>query len=219
MNRMKIGAVVLAGVLWSGFGTAEAAPNVAVVNIAAASEKYAKTTELEAQFDAMRKKIGQERDAMKEKIERANRALQEEIKPGTDEYRKRTKEIALMDAELKWFVENEGQKVEKGLAESLRSIYDDIQTAAAQIAAEKKIDIVLASDKLPPEVPDSAQQLRQHILLQKVIYWNPSTDLTEEVIARLNANFKKSGAAPLSIDQVQIKPKEAAPAQAPPKKP
>ena len=197
-------------------GLLQAAPSVAVVNIAAASEKYAKTTELEAQFDALRKKIGQERDAMKEKIDRANRSLQEEIKPGTDEFRKRKKEIALMEAELQWFVENEGQKVEKGLAESLKSIFDDIQTAAAQIAEEKRIDIVLASDKLPPDVPDSAQQLRQHILLQKVIYWNPSVDLTEEVIARLNANYKRSGGSGMTIDQVQIKPKDA-PAQTPPK--
>jgi len=216
MKRMRIGAVAVVGWLASGLGSAQAGPSVAVVNIAVASEKYAKTTELEAQFDAMRKRVNQERDAMKDKIERANRSLQEEIKPGTDEFRKRTKEIALMDAELKWFVESEGQKVEKGLAESLRAIYDDIQAAARQVAEEKKIDIVLASDRLPPEVPDSAQQLRQHILLQKVIFWNPSVDLTDEVIARLNANYKAGGgAAPLSIDQVQIKPKEAAPAKKP----
>lgn len=205
---------------WGAAGSSDAAPNVAVVNVAVASEKYVKTTELEAQFDAIRKKVNAEKDALKEKLERANRSLQEEIKPGTEEFRKRMKEIALMDAELKWFVESEGQKVEKGLAESLKSIYTDIQNAAKEVAVEKKFDVVMASDQLPPDTPDSPQQLRQHILLQKVLYWNPSVDITEEVVTRLNAKYKAGGgaAAPISIDQVQIKPKEAAPAN-PPKKP
>jgi Skp family chaperone for outer membrane proteins len=193
---------------------------VAVVNVAGVSEKYAKTADLEAQFDAVRRKLNQERDAMKEKIEKANRSLQEELKPGTDEFRARRKQIALMEAELQWFVESEGQKVEKSLAESLRSIYADIQVVVREIAQEKGLDIVLAADQLPAETPDSANQVRQHILLQKVLYWNPSVDLTDEVITRLNTRYKASAPAsgPITIESAQIKPKEPAPSP-PPKKP
>ncbi len=197
-----------------------AAPSIAVVNIPAVSEKYLKTSELEAQFDVVRKRVNQERDAMKDKLERANKSLQEEIKPGTDEFRKRRREIALMEAELQWFVESEGQKVERGLAESLRSIFNDIQVIVREIAQEKGLDIVLASDQLPPDIPDSPGQVRQHILLQKVLFWSPSVDLTEEVISRLNARYKSANpAAGISIDSVQIKPKEANPKPAEPKKP
>lgn len=216
MTRKTVVAAAFLSVVSSA--RAWAAPNVAVVNVAMVSEKYVKTSELEAQFDVIRKKVNQERDAMKDKIERGNRSLQEELKPGTDEFRNRRKEIALMEAELQWFMETEGQKVERGLAESLRSIYNDIQATAREIAEEKKIDVVLAADQLPPDTPDSPQQVRQHILLQKVLYWSPGVDLTQDVIARLNAKYKPGGTAPLSIDSVQIKPKEPAPAQ-PPKKP
>ncbi len=193
---------------------------VAVVNVAGVSEKYAKTADLEAQFDAVRRKLNQERDAMKEKIEKANRSLQEELKPGTDEFRARRKQIALMEAELQWFVESEGQKVEKSLAESLRSIYADIQVVVREIAQEKGVDIVLAADQLPAETPDSANQVRQHILLQKVLFWNPNVDFTDEVITRLNARYKASAPAsgPITIESAQIKPKEPAPSP-PPKKP
>ena len=96
---------------------ARASTKVAVVTVGAVSEKYAKTADLEAQFDAVRRKLNQERDSMKEKIEKANRSLQEELKPGTDEFRARRKQVVVMEAELQWFVESEGQKVEKGLAE------------------------------------------------------------------------------------------------------
>ena len=218
MTRKFYYAVAL--VLAAGPQVARADTKAAVVNVAGVSEKYAKTADLEAQFDAVRRKLNQERDAMKEKIEKANRSLQEELKPGTDEYRARRKQIALMEAELQWFVESEGQKVEKGLAESLRSIYGDIQTVVREIAQEKKLDIVLAADQLPAETPDSATQVRQHILLQKVLYWNPSVDLTDEVISRLNARYKTSAPAsgPITIESAQIKPKEPAPSP-PPKKP
>jgi len=199
---------------------AQGSTKVAVVNIAAASEKYAKTADLEAQFDAVRRKLNQERDSMKEKIEKANRSLQEELKPGTDEYRARRKQVALMEAELQWFVESEGQKVEKGLADSLRSIFDDIHAAVREVAQEKGVEIVLASDQLPADSPDSPTQVRQHILLQKVLYWTPGLDLTEDVIAKLNARYKSAApaAGSITIESAQIKPKD--PAQPPsPKKP
>jgi len=199
---------------------AQGSTKVAVVNVGAVSEKYAKTADLEAQFDAVRRKLNQERDSMKERIEKANRSLQEELKPGTDEFRARRKQVALMEAELQWFVESEGQKVEKGLAESLRSIFGDIHAAVGEVAQEKGVEIVLASDQLPPETPDSPTQVRQHILLQKVLFWSPSLDLTAEVITKLNAGYKAAtpAAGPITIDSAQIKPKEPA-SPSPSKKP
>ncbi len=198
---------------------ASGSTDIAVVNVGAVSEKYAKTADLEAQFDAVRRKLSQERDAMKDKIEKANRSLQEELKPGTDEYRARRKQIAMMEAELQWFIESEGQRVERGLAESLRGIYGDIQTAVREVAQEKGIEVVLASDQMPAEAPESPTQVRQHIILQKVLYWSPGLDLTEEVIAKLNTRYKASApaAGTITIDSAQIKPQESA--QPPPKKP
>jgi len=148
---------------------------------------------------------------MKEKIERANRSLQEELKPGTEEFRLRRKDIALMEAELQWFVESEGQKVEKGLAESLRSIFDDIQVCVKEVAQEQGLQIVLAADNLPAEPPDTPNQARQTILLQKVLYWKPDVDITEGVIAKLNQRYKPaaSPAAAGAPDKPKAAPKPA----------
>jgi len=195
--------------------TAKGATTVGVINIASASEKYKKTGDLESQFDALRKRLGAERDALKDKIDKANRSLQEELKPGTEEFRQRVKDIAIMEAELKWFIESESQKVERGLAESLRGIFTDIHAVVREVAEEKGIDVVLAADNLPTDAPDSPNQVRQHILLQKVLYWKPGVDITDVVIERLNARYKAAGAAaPITIESPVIKPKDA-----PPKKP
>jgi Skp family chaperone for outer membrane proteins len=170
------------------------AVNVAVISLPDVSERYIKTSALEAQFEQRRKQLNEKRDAMNEKIERLKRSLQEELKPGTEAYAQRQKELAMQQAELQWFMDAESQNVERGLAEALRSIYEDIRQMVAQVAKERDLDIVLASDALPPQPPTNANQVRQQILLQKVIYWQPRVDITDVVVDRLNAAYKASPA-------------------------
>lgn len=165
---------------------------VAVVNIPVVSERYQKTSDLEAQFEQVRQKLTKHREDLRNRIDTLQRSLKEELKPGSDAFRDRTKELAMLQAELQWFVDSEGQRVEKGLGASLKEIYLDIKTAAGQVAEERGIDIVLASDQLPDAEPDSSAQVRQQILLQKVVYWNPRVDITDAVVARLNENYRQS---------------------------
>ena len=173
-------------------GGAYAAEKAGVVNIPVVSERYAKTTDLEAQFDATRQRLSKQKDEQQDRINRLKRSLQEELKPGTAEFEIRKKEIAFAEAELQWFVETEGQKVERGLAQSLRIIYEDIQAIVREIAIEKKLGLVLAGDQLPAGVPDSPTQVRQHILLQKVLDGSADVDITEGVVTRLDARSKAS---------------------------
>lgn len=162
---------------------------VAVVNVPVVSEKYQKTADLETHFEGIRRKLNERRNTLKDKIDRTGRSLQEELKPGTDAYRERRKQLALLEAELQWFVESEGQRAEQGLAESLTEIYGDILKAVREVARESGIDVVLAADKLPDMPPNSAVHVRQQILLQKVLYWNPRLDITDQVVTWLNANY------------------------------
>jgi len=162
---------------------------VAVVNVPVVSEKYQKTADLEAHFEGIRRKLNERRNTLKDKIDRTGRSLQEELKPETEAYRERRKQLALLEAELQWFVESEGQRAEQGLAESLTEIYGDILRAVREVARESGIDVVLAADKLPDMPPNSAVHVRQQILLQKVLYWNPRLDITDQVVTWLNANY------------------------------
>jgi Skp family chaperone for outer membrane proteins len=180
------------------------ATNLAVVDIPGVSAQYVRTRDLEAQFEQRRVAFNGQRQGMQERIQRTGQSLQEELKPGTSEYERRRKEVAMLEAELQWFVDAEGRKLEHDLAGSLRSIYKDIQEVIAEVALERGIDVVLAADQLPSEPPQATTQVRQQIALQKVVYWSPQVDLTDEVVTRLNARYKArqltspSGAAPPS---------------------
>ena len=164
---------------------------VAVVDIPAASTRYVRTGDLEGEFEQRRLKFNEERNALQQRIQRTGQSLQEELKPGTAEFEERRKQLVMLEAELQWFVEAEGQKIEQGLADSLRSIYEDIQEAVREVAEERGIEVVLAADRLPDEPAQSTTQIRQQIVLQKAIYWSPRVDLTEEVVTRLNARYEE----------------------------
>ncbi len=183
-------ALVAVGPADSGSPGGSGSTSVAVVDVPAVSERYEKTRDLEAAFEQRRVGFTRQRDALRERIKRTGRSLQEEVKPGTKEFEDRRKQFVMLEAELQWFVETEGQKIEEGLAQSLREIYDDIQAVVRDVADERGIDVVLAADRLPNEPARSPMQARQQIVLQKVVYWNPRVDITEEVVVRLNAKYK-----------------------------
>lgn len=175
-------------------GLATTATRVAVVNVPAVSERYLRTDDLERQFESKRVKLAQERDTLRESIDRTTRSLREEFKPGTEEYGQRAKKLVLLEAEMQWLVESQGRRIERELAASLRAIFGDIQDMIAKLADEKNIDVVLAVDVLPDETPLGTSQARQQIVLQKVLYWRPSVDLTDALVVRLNAWYKEEQA-------------------------
>ncbi len=186
---------IVMGLLTAAQDVAVGSVRVAVVNVAVVSEQYRRTADLEAQFEGKRHGLQQQRDALGERIEKGARSLQEELKPGTEAFEAKRKEVAMLEAELQWFMETERRRIEQGLAESLRSIYRDIELAVRDVAQSRGIDVVLSGDPLPDGIPATPMEARQQILFQKVVYWTPQVDLTDDVILQLNAKYQPQGAA------------------------
>lgn len=185
---------------------AAGSPNVAVVDIPTVHEAYARTTDLEAQFDARKRRYNDEVEARRGQLERESRALQD-FKPNTPDFQARRKHVAQLEFDLRFYSETEQEAIERSLTASLRLIYDDIQAMVRTVALEKRIDIVIAADEFPDTPPDSPGALKNQILLRKVIYWSPRVDITDEVVARLNSEY--------AARQPKPKPQSARPVVAP----
>lgn len=166
---------------------------IAVVDVPAVSEQYQKTADLEAHFEAIRRRLSEQRDALRDGVELTQRSLQEELKPGTKEFQARRKKLALQEAELKFFMESEARNIEADLAKSLKGIFTDIRDMVETVAKEKGIDIVMSADRMPADSPESPTQVRQQILLNKLLYWSSQVDLTAEIVDRLNVKYKSEG--------------------------
>jgi hypothetical protein len=65
---------------------------------------------------------------------------------------------------------------------------------------------VLAADNVPADAPDTPNQARQTILLQKVLYWKPDVDLTEAVLTKLNQRYKPGAAPAITANPEKPKP-------------
>lgn len=167
---------------------------IAVVNVPRVSEQYLRTGQLEQRFEEQRRKYNQERETRKAEYEKLARSLEEQFKPGTADYEERREQLLVLKYRFETFVQTEEAKLETDMTNSLRSIYEDITQMVGRVAEEKGIDLVLPIEPFPDETPESSTVFRQRVMLQKVIYASPRLDITEEVLRRLNQEYKQSGA-------------------------
>lgn len=166
-----------------------APPRVAVVNVPMVSDGYVRTGDLEQEFEVLRLKFNEERNRRVEEIRKKREQVAAQFKPGTKDFLKRQEEIMILEARLKFYEQSEGVKLEMAIASSLRTLFEDIKRMVSIVATERGFDVVLAAEQLPAQIPD-ANALKNQILMQKVLYFNPRVDLTSEVSARLNSEYQ-----------------------------
>lgn len=108
------------------------------------------------------------------------------LKAGSDDYLARAKQILMERASLQAqqeFYKQRGMLKEQQWAEE---VYKDILKIIAEVAKEKGIDIVLERDE--PEFPTSNYtELMTVISTHKVLYSSGCEDISDEVLARLDA--------------------------------
>ena len=78
--------------------------------------------------------------------------------------------------------------LEREQANDLRKTYDLIRDAAADYSKEAKIDIVLLNDSIPTINPSDSANTLQQISARRILYANDVLDITEDLIAKMNAN-------------------------------
>ena len=89
----------------------------------------------------------------------------------------------------------EQAKIEDKHRDVLLDMYRQIAAVAARLAKEKGLDIVFTKAFLsPPQIDVNEAQglddLKQRIMNQRVLYPTNITDLTQEVLKAMNAEYK-----------------------------
>ncbi len=108
------------------------------------------------------------------------------LKAGSDDYLARVKQILTQRASLQ--AQQEFYKQQAILKEQqwTEAVYKDVLKIVAEVAKEKGIDIVLERDE--PEFPTSNYtELMTVISTHKVLYSSGCEDISDEVLARLDA--------------------------------
>jgi len=86
-------------------------------------------------------------------------------------------------------------------------IYTEVRKAATLVAQEMKIDLVLRSDEGVFE-GDKGDRSNQKNMLRAVLYNDPSLDITQKVVTRVNEEFRKKKPVEYTCPKCKIVSKE-----------
>jgi Skp family chaperone for outer membrane proteins len=160
-------------------------PKIAVVSVRKIFQGCRRSVNYREEAIAERDRIMAELDKLSKEIE-AERAGLKTLKEDSSDYMNRTKE--LFEKQAKYQAQQEFYKQQMELKDQLwtKQLYQDILRAAGEVAKEKGLDLVLREDDIDFSETDISE-LGLSMRTQKLLYSGGCSDITDEVIAQLDA--------------------------------
>jgi Skp family chaperone for outer membrane proteins len=195
LRTMILGCLIICALLFSGYEYTSAQPGDPVSRIGIASvERVLRdckaTTKYREQMNAENAKMNAEMDKLSKEIQALRAGLQlGTLKVGSSDYLKQHWELAQKQAELE--ARKEFNPQQQMLKQQLwtQELYQKILKITKEIAAEK--DLILVLEQSEPEFPIQ-NDLGLIIGTHKVLYGGGCMDITDEIIARLDAEESKT---------------------------
>jgi Skp family chaperone for outer membrane proteins len=153
-------------------------------------ERVFNSIDLQAKTETRLKAVAADLDAqrtvLRDGIEELNAEL-ESFQPGSAAQLEVATRIEEAISEFRAFEGFARAKAEAEQAKAMRQIYMTIRQAAADLAKERGWDYVMVDDSIPTIEPTDSQRMLQQISSRRFLYANPSFDITDDLIAKLNA--------------------------------
>lgn len=146
----------------------------------------------ETRLEAVRKDLEDRREKLRTGIEDLQAEL-DSFQPGSAAQQEVAVRVEEAIAEFR-AVENFARlKLEAEQAKAMREIYLTIRTAAGELAAQRGWDYVMIDDTVPAIDPSDANRMLQQISSRRLLFANPSFDVTQELIDHLNSRAAPEG--------------------------
>jgi Skp family chaperone for outer membrane proteins len=126
---------------------------------------------------------------------------------GTADYEARRKELMQIKAEFNVWVQLAEQNMEQQKFDWTRVIYEKALVAAAEIGKSRGYSAVLQRyDFKPLEGERTVQALRRQIQDRAVVWSVPEIDITDEVVRRLDDDYRKAGGKKQVLHMLTTRP-------------
>lgn len=200
---LVIPVLAVAGLLavgYSGQLSAQPAPavmapaRIAIANPAKIFNDMAETNDLKTRLEAERVRL----EEMERQKRQAIQALQERramLRPDSPQFADVNREFAQAAIEFEVWGRLTQADIQRNQRDQMRRLFDKIQTATARVAQQRGFDIVLADQR--PELPENLEQLnveqvRTLINQRNILFASPAVDLSADVTAALDAEYRGS---------------------------
>ena len=180
---------VLVSVLLSGTLHAADATKIGVVRFTALINGYERMQSEQKASITKRKELQAEQKSKHDELLRLNAKLQQHT-PGSGAYNKTENELQQKKAEMEAWARREAQKLLIEEARIIRSIYDDVQKAVTEFGRKGGYALILKEDDLDM-AGARVTELKLKVALRKILYVDPSVDITEAVLKLLNKTYAK----------------------------
>ncbi len=178
--------------------TAQAQGNrVACIDVVYVFNEYKLQKDLNTQLRDEQTRLEQEAQQRQQKIEQLEATLRA-MDPRDPTYESRISDLTRMRIELRAWGETTQAMITRRLGTWSNQIYKEILRTVETVARERGYDMVVYRDAY--EETNDPELVKQRIRLRKVLYFNPSIDISNEVLSRLNKEYDAQANKPkLSI--------------------
>jgi Skp family chaperone for outer membrane proteins len=160
-------------------------PGIGVVSVERVFEKCRRNIGYRQEISAENERVTAELERLNQDIEAQKNSLVA-LKTGSADHLARIKEILEKQASLQAQKEFHKQQLEFNNQRWTEQLYQRILAEVERVAGQKALDLVLEVDEVDLPAPNP-NELMLAIRTHKVLYSGGCTDITDEIIARLDA--------------------------------
>lgn len=181
----------------------DGAKRIAVVNVASVFGAYKKVKDIEAKLRAQYEPNKKDLEVRRDKLKEMEFKIANEIPNGPTNKQQliTVQDYQRAKFELEYDFNELAKKVEKNRMEQMRQVLKDIRSAISEVGKDLNYDMILRApeydeewkrkDDVENEDPGaaSASELVRRFRENPVLYFSSGVDVTDKVIAKLNAGY------------------------------
>jgi len=178
-----LASAMLAGTGWCADGT-----KIGLVNFTKLVNSYKRMQgELESSVKR-RAQLEQEQTVKKDDIAKLATKLQQHT-PESDAYKKTETEIRQKRADLETWTRINQEELLNEDTRIMREVYEDVEAAAADYGRKNAYTLILREDDMEL-AKATMNELKFKVALRKVLYYDPSIDITNPLVKVLNERYE-----------------------------
>jgi Skp family chaperone for outer membrane proteins len=187
---LALGAIAL--MLPARFAAAQDNPKISTVNVGKVFNEMQETKDYKQKMESDRQAVEGEANRRKAEVEEIRKA-RSLFNEGTEDYNKKNRELIQKTLEFQTWNQLYQLELARTQKLQLRSLFEKIEAATKEVAEARKIDLVIVDQKA--DLPVDLEQIDIKALLnifgqRNVMYNNGKFDITAEVLAKVDANYK-----------------------------
>jgi Skp family chaperone for outer membrane proteins len=193
--RYALFVTVLSGMLASTAALAQTPPaptHIGIVNLGKVFRSVQEMKDIQAKQEADSNSLKTLANQHQADLDVMKQELRNGPKPDSEDWDKKLTALETKSVEYDSDLKLRQAEMSRIFSKQLKAVFDKVQASVAEIAKQKGLDLVL-TENLPDPAPGTEltpDQMAQLLAQHNVLFAGGNIDITDEVIAALDAQYK-----------------------------